>query len=129
MELILDNSALIAWERAENAGQSLALDANQQLVMPTIVWAGALAGIRVADSAPYATRRMARIEAILGPRGGINHASHRESAFSTLNSHPFTSAFTELTMKQSTKARRRFREGIDNKLPASELIKSCDKRH
>jgi predicted nucleic acid-binding protein len=64
MGLILDTSALIAWERAENAGQTIALDGNQQLIMPAVVWAEALAGVRLADSAARAARRLARLEAI-----------------------------------------------------------------
>lgn len=64
MGLILDTSALIAWERAENAGQPVALDANEQLIMPAVVWAEALAGVRLADSATRAARRMARLEAM-----------------------------------------------------------------
>lgn len=51
MGLILDTSALVAWERAENAGQTLALDSGEELVMPAVVWAEALAGVRLADSA------------------------------------------------------------------------------
>lgn len=64
MGLILDTSALVAWERAENAGQTLALDSGEELVMPAVVWAEALAGVRLADSAARAARRMARLEAL-----------------------------------------------------------------
>jgi predicted nucleic acid-binding protein len=64
MGLILDTSALVAWERAENAGQTLALDGGEELVMPAVVWAEALAGVRLADSAARAARRMARLEAL-----------------------------------------------------------------
>lgn len=54
MGLILDTSALVAWERAENAGQTLALDGGEELLMPAVVWAEALAGVRLADSAARA---------------------------------------------------------------------------
>lgn len=64
MGLILDSSALVAWERAENAGQVVALGDDEQLIMPAIVWAEALAGVRLADSAARAARRMARLEAM-----------------------------------------------------------------
>lgn len=64
MGLILDTSALVAWERAENAGQTVALGEGEELIMPAIVWAEALAGVRLADSAPRAARRMARLEAM-----------------------------------------------------------------
>jgi predicted nucleic acid-binding protein len=64
MGLILDTSALVAWERAENAGQTIALDGAEELVMPAVVWAEALAGVRLADSAARAARRMARLEAL-----------------------------------------------------------------
>ena len=64
MGLILDTSALIAWERADNAGQTLALDSGEELIMPAVVWAEALAGVRLADSAARAARRMSRLEAL-----------------------------------------------------------------
>jgi predicted nucleic acid-binding protein len=64
MGLILDTSALVAWERALHAGQAVALDAKEELVMPAVVWAEALAGVRLADSAQRAARRMARLEAL-----------------------------------------------------------------
>ena len=64
MGLILDTSALVAWERAENAGQTVSLGENEELVMPSVVWAEALAGVRLADSAARAARRMARLEAL-----------------------------------------------------------------
>ncbi len=64
MGLILDTSALIAWERAENAGKTVSLGDNEELIMPAVVWAEALAGVRLADSAVRAARRMARLEAL-----------------------------------------------------------------
>ena len=64
MGLILDTSALVAWERARNAGQSVTLDESEELVMPAVVWAEALAGVRLADSAARAARRMAWLEAL-----------------------------------------------------------------
>ena len=64
MGLILDTSALIAWERAHHAGKVVALDDNEELVLPAIVWAEALAGARLADSAARAARRMAWLESL-----------------------------------------------------------------
>lgn len=69
MGLILDTSALVAWERAQNAGLTLALDDAEELVMPAVVWAEALAGVRLANSAARAARRMARLEALRRVRG------------------------------------------------------------
>lgn len=64
MGLILDTSAIIAWERAEHAGRQIALPDDEQLIIPAIVWAEALAGVRLADNALRAARRLARLEAI-----------------------------------------------------------------
>lgn len=64
MGLILDTSAIIAWERAQDAGREISLDGTEELVMPAVVWAEALAGVRLADSVTRATRRMARLEAL-----------------------------------------------------------------
>jgi predicted nucleic acid-binding protein len=64
MGLILDTSAIVAWERALDADRVVVLDGSEELVMPAVVWAEALAGVRLADSAPRAARRMARLEAL-----------------------------------------------------------------
>lgn len=64
MGLILDTSALVAWERAINSEQTIDLDENTELVMPAVVWAEALAGVRLADSATRALRRMTRLESL-----------------------------------------------------------------
>lgn len=64
MGLILDTSAIVAWERALDAGKSVLLDAGEELLLPAVVWAEAMAGVRLADSAQRAARRMARLEAI-----------------------------------------------------------------
>ena len=62
--MILDTSALIAWERAQDKGHEVLLDGKETLVMPAVVWAEALAGVRLADSAQRAARRLARLEAL-----------------------------------------------------------------
>jgi predicted nucleic acid-binding protein len=64
MGLILDTSALVAWERALNAGKTVTLEDNEELVLPAVVWAEALAGVRLADSAARAARRMAHLESL-----------------------------------------------------------------
>jgi predicted nucleic acid-binding protein len=64
MGLILDTSALVAWERAAAAGQEVDLSRDEELVMPAVVWAEALAGVRLADTAVRAARRLARLEAL-----------------------------------------------------------------
>jgi len=64
MGLILDTSALVAWERARNAGHTVTLGESEELVMPAVVWAEALAGVRLADSAARAARRMAWLETL-----------------------------------------------------------------
>jgi predicted nucleic acid-binding protein len=62
--LILDTSAIVAWERAIAAGQAVAMDPAEPLALPAIVWAEALSGVRLADSVQRAVRRLARLEAI-----------------------------------------------------------------
>ena len=64
MGLILDTSAIVAWERAQDGDHVISLDGDEELVMPAVVWAEALAGVRLADSAARAVRRMARLEAL-----------------------------------------------------------------
>jgi predicted nucleic acid-binding protein len=64
MGLILDTSALVAWERAHHAGQTVSLDDSEELVLPAVVWAEALASVRLADSAARAARRLAWLESL-----------------------------------------------------------------
>lgn len=64
MGLILDTSALVAWERALTAGLDLRLPDEEELVLPVIVWAEALIGVRLADSSRRAAQRRARMEGI-----------------------------------------------------------------
>ena len=69
MGLILDTSAVVAWERALGSGRALRLAEDVELALPAIVWAEALTGVRMADSAPRAARRLARLEAIRAVAG------------------------------------------------------------
>ena len=64
MGLILDTSAIIAWERAMSEGRKLDLGDDEEIALPAIVWAEALIGVRLADSASRAAQRRARLEAI-----------------------------------------------------------------
>lgn len=62
MGLIIDTSAIVAWERAGDA--SVGLEPDLELALPAIVWAEVLSGVRLADSASRAARRLARLQAI-----------------------------------------------------------------
>ena len=64
MGLILDTSALVAWERAVGSGEAIRMDPAEELAMPAVVWAEALAGVRLASTALRAAQRLARLEAI-----------------------------------------------------------------
>ncbi|MDA0767192.1 MAG: type II toxin-antitoxin system VapC family toxin [Verrucomicrobia bacterium] len=64
MGLILDTSAIVAWERVMGAGQAVEMDPGEELALPAIVWAEALSGVRLADSAQRAAQRLARLEAM-----------------------------------------------------------------
>jgi len=62
--LILDTSALVALERCPELWASGGIASEEQVALPAIVWAEALAGVRLADSVQRAARRLARLEAI-----------------------------------------------------------------
>jgi predicted nucleic acid-binding protein len=64
MGLILDTSAIVAWERAIGGGKQITMDPSEELVLPAIVWAEALSGVRLAGTAQRAAQRLARLEAI-----------------------------------------------------------------
>ncbi len=64
MGFVLDTSALIALERARSAGRAQDLPLDSEVVLPAVVWAEALIGVRMADSAARAARRRAYLEAI-----------------------------------------------------------------
>jgi predicted nucleic acid-binding protein len=64
MGLILDTSAIVTLERAAADGLSLRLDPLESFALPAIVWAELLIGVRMADNARRAAKRMARLEAI-----------------------------------------------------------------
>ena len=64
MGLILDTSALVAWERAQAAGEQVDLSPDEVIVIPAIVWAEALIGVRLAATSRQAAQRRARLEAL-----------------------------------------------------------------
>lgn len=64
MGLILDTSALIALERSKSGISEVTLDPEETYVLPAVVWAEALIGVRMAADASRAARRLTRLEAI-----------------------------------------------------------------
>ena len=69
MGLILDTSAVVAWERAIGTGHEMVMAPEVELALPAIVWAEALTGVRLADSARRVAQRLARLEAIRSTAG------------------------------------------------------------
>ena len=90
MALVLDTSALVAWERARSAGQAPLIDPGEELVLPAVVWAEALAGVRLADSAGRAARRLAWLETLRRLMGvepfTAETAEHHADIFAELTS-------------------------------------------
>ncbi|MCC5789010.1 MAG: type II toxin-antitoxin system VapC family toxin [Opitutales bacterium] len=64
MGLILDTSALIAWERSGYGNLPEASFGEERIHLPAIVWAEALIGVRMAPNAHRAATRLARLQAI-----------------------------------------------------------------
>ncbi|NBB79565.1 MAG: hypothetical protein GVY36_08990 [Verrucomicrobia bacterium] len=64
MGLILDTSALIALERSRGGPDAVMLEPGEIYVLPAVVWAEALVGVRMAADSSHAARRLARLEAI-----------------------------------------------------------------
>lgn len=62
MVLTIDTSALVTLERALEQERDFHYPADAHLVLPAIVWAEALIGVRMADSPLRAARRRARLE-------------------------------------------------------------------
>lgn len=91
MGLIIDTSALIALERSTSAGQSLPLEPDEIYALPAIVWAEALIGVRFADDASRAARRLARLDA-------IRQATGIED-FTPLVAEHYADIFSELSRK------------------------------
>lgn len=64
MGLVLDTSAIISMERTLAAGHEIELDDDEELIIPAVAWAEALAGVRLANSALRAAKRAAFLEKI-----------------------------------------------------------------
>ncbi|MGH7544679.1 MAG: type II toxin-antitoxin system VapC family toxin [Gemmatimonadota bacterium] len=69
MGLVLDTSALVALERgaggARDWGEALAVVGDEPVVLPAIVYAELLAGVRLADTRRRAAARRAKIDALV----------------------------------------------------------------
>ncbi len=61
MGLVIDTSALVQLDRSSVVGKDLEF-ANEPVVLPTIVWAEALIGVRLATSANRAANRRGLLE-------------------------------------------------------------------
>jgi predicted nucleic acid-binding protein len=64
MGLIIDTSALVAWERSQANNLKNASLGSELIYMPAIVWAEALIGVRLAATPVKAAQRRARLELI-----------------------------------------------------------------
>jgi len=64
MGLILDTSALVSLERNPDLWESGGILPEEEIIMPAIVWAEALTGVRLADTAQRAAQRLSRLEKI-----------------------------------------------------------------
>lgn len=89
MGLVLDTSALIALEKSGWQLGANAIDENDPLILPAIVWAEALVGIRLADTPERATQRRIRLEAIRSITGiepfSMEIAEHYADIFAELH--------------------------------------------
>ena len=64
MGFVLDTSALIELERALPIGRAESMPWDDEIVLPAVVWAEALIGVRMADTPARAARRRAHLEAV-----------------------------------------------------------------
>jgi predicted nucleic acid-binding protein len=64
MGLILDTSAVVTWDRAICAGINPDVPEEEDFAIPAIVWAEALAGVRMADSPRRAALRQSNLDKI-----------------------------------------------------------------
>jgi predicted nucleic acid-binding protein len=64
MGLVLDTSALVELERALAGGEPRGFPWEEEIALPAIVWAQALIGVRLAETAQRAAQRRARLEAL-----------------------------------------------------------------
>lgn len=65
MAIVIDTSALVEMERLLEQGAAVPQSlSSESAIVPAIVWAEALIGVRLADSSVRAARRRAHLEAI-----------------------------------------------------------------
>ena len=64
MAVVLDTSALIEIERSLPGGEPPEAVTDEDVLIPAVVWAEALIGVRLANSPVRAARRRAQLEAI-----------------------------------------------------------------
>lgn len=64
MAVILDTSALVQLERLAKAGATADLPLGEAPIVPVVVWAEALVGVRLADTPERAARRRGHLEVI-----------------------------------------------------------------
>jgi predicted nucleic acid-binding protein len=88
--IVVDTSALAAAERLSGSWQeALQSVADAPAVLPAVVYAELLAGVRLADTPARATRRRAKIDALLGQIPivdfGIEIADRWADLFATLS--------------------------------------------
>lgn len=91
MDLVIDTSALIEFERALAAGQEPLFDRDQTAVIPAIVWAEALVGVQLARTKREAQERRERLE-ILGASTNVvpftaDTAEHYATIFAELSAN------------------------------------------
>jgi predicted nucleic acid-binding protein len=77
--LVLDTSALIELERALRSDGALEIPWDEVIVVPAVVWAEALIGVRLADSPVRAARRRAHLE-VVRKHAGIEAFTRKTAA-------------------------------------------------
>lgn len=89
MGLILDTSALVEIEKGLELGRFKGLPMGEQVILPVIVWAEALVGVRLADTPERAAKRRGHLNVIR------RHAIMQE--FSPDIAEHYADIFAELT--------------------------------
>lgn len=89
MGLILDTSALVEIEKGLATGRLAGLPTEEQVILPVIVWAEALVGVRMAGTPERAARRRGHLEVIR------RHATMQ--CFTPEISEHYADIFAELT--------------------------------
>ena len=74
MGIVLDTSALVEMEREVDRLEPV-FTAEDRVFLPAVVWAEALVGVRLAQGAACAARRLARLEAIRRLTGVVSFSA------------------------------------------------------